>query len=55
MWGGLNCVYKKVFYYNVGTNHHTPFWDIIIEKHDHHHFPRQFNKKFYNVIQIFQG
>jgi hypothetical protein len=53
-WGGLNFDYKKVFDYHVGTSCHTPFWDFIIEKHNHHHFPRQFNKEFYNVIQIFR-
>jgi hypothetical protein len=32
----------------------TPFWDLIIEKHNKHHLPIQFNNEFYDFIQTFE-
>lgn len=52
---GLNSNYKKVLDYHTLTNHHTPLWDFTIKNNNHHHFPKQFNWEFYNVILAFQG
>lgn len=52
-WNGLNSNYKKFADYHVGTRHHIPFWDLTIKNNNRHHFPRQFNQKFYDVIQAF--
>ncbi len=54
-WNGLNSNYKKIVDYHAGTSHHIPLWDLKIKNNNRHHFPRQFNWEFYNVIQAFQG
>jgi hypothetical protein len=50
-WNMLNFDFKKILNYHTQIGHHTSFWDLIMEKHDKHHLPRQFNKEFYNVIE----
>lgn len=50
-WSGFNSDYNFFYNYHARIGHHTPFQDFTIEKHNCHHFPRQFNREFYDVIQ----
>jgi hypothetical protein len=53
-WNGLNSNYKNGSNCHLKTNHHNPFYDLIIEEHHKHHLPRQFNTKFYGAIEALQ-
>ncbi len=39
-WNGLNSNYKRVSNFHLSIGHHTPLWDLVMEKHEKHHLPR---------------
>ncbi len=51
-WNGLNMTIKK---FQIIIGHPTPCWDLIMEEHEKHHLPIQFNKEFYDCIESVQG
>jgi hypothetical protein len=54
-WNSLNFDYKFYVDYHKRTMNHTCFWDLLFEDKKMFHLPCQFNKKFYEWIEAFQG
>jgi hypothetical protein len=54
-WNSLNSDYKKHAIYHKGTRNHICFWDLSFDEKEKFHLPHQFNRKFYELIEEFQG
>jgi len=33
--------------------HHISYWELTINKHNRYHLPQSFNRKYYDVIEVF--
>jgi hypothetical protein len=54
-WNSFNFDYKNIFDYHKRIENHTCFWDLAFKKKERYHLPLQFNQKFYDHIELFQG
>jgi hypothetical protein len=54
-WNCLNGEYKNISNYYKGIGHNTLYDKLSVEERNMFHVPRQFNKNYYNVIEMFQG
>jgi hypothetical protein len=54
-WNSLNSNYNKLINYYKGIRNHIYFWDLSFDKKKNVQLLCQFNRKFYKLIEAFQG